>query len=96
MVPRIVYMKTGYESLAWPIHKIMTMTLYYFFSREIADLSENGQLKIIVFTPFIFIAIILPYGRAHLIASALLREIRSEGPRLHPSRLASAVIFARE
>jgi len=44
-------MKTGYESLAWPIHKIMTMTLYYFFSREIADLSGNGQLKIIVILP---------------------------------------------
>jgi len=38
----------------------MTMTFYYFFSREIVDLSENGQLKIIVFTPFIFIDIILP------------------------------------
>jgi len=72
------------------------MTFYDFFSREIGDLSENGQLKIIVFTAIIFIAIILSYGRTHIIASALLREIRSEGPRLHPSRLASAVIFARE
>jgi len=72
------------------------MPRYYFFSREIVDLSENGQLNIIVFMAIIFIAIISPYGRVHLIASTLLREIRSEGPRLHPSRLASAVIFARE
>jgi len=40
----------------------MTMTFYYFFSREIGDLSENGQLKIIVFTPFIFIDIFSPPG----------------------------------
>jgi len=72
------------------------MTFYTFFSREIGDLSENGQLNIIDFNAIIFIGIILPYGRAHLIASALLRKIRNEGPRLHPSRLASAVIFACE
>jgi len=70
----------------------MTMMLYYFFSREIVDLSENGQLNIIVFTTIIFIDIILPYGRAHLIASALLREIRSEGPRLRAHLIASALL----
>jgi len=52
------------------IHKIMTMTFYCFFFRDRGDSTENGQLNIIVFTPFIFIAIILPYGRA--ISSHLL------------------------
>jgi len=44
----------------------------------------------------ILIAVFLPFRRADLAASALLQDIRSEGPRLHALCLVSAATSTRE
>ena len=71
------------------------MMLYSFF-KIYHGLSNKWTLKDNCQKNPVSIAIIFPCGRADLIASALLRGIRSEGPRHHPSRLASAAILAGE
>jgi len=53
-------------------------------------------LTIFLLLFLILIAIFLPFRRADLTVSALLQGIRSEGPQLHPLRLASAASLARE
>jgi hypothetical protein len=45
---------------------------------------------------FILIAVFLPLRRANLTASASLKGIRSEEPRLHALCLASAAALTRE
>jgi len=66
-----------------------------FFSWDMGEFDEYNHWEFLFYQSN-FIAIILPDGRADFPASALLRGIRSEGPRLHSSHLSSAAISTRE
>jgi len=57
---------------------------------------KNMMVKFNLEMTLILCIHILPYRQADLTASALLQDIRGEGPQLHTLRLASAATSARE
>jgi len=73
---------------------IFSLSIY--FHRHTSFYQEPCLECFFLLTFFILIAIFLPLRRADLAASASLQGIRSEGPRLHALRLASAATSTRE